>query len=241
MPDSDHGARVSPTDFFGIAVASRAGRRSKVNPRDDPPISDYALIGDTRTAALVSSSGSIDWMCVPNFDREPLFGRLLGGAESGSFAISIEGLQSSYRRYRRNSAVLETVARSETGSGQLTDGMVLDVSGKLLPQLILVRRVSCDEGTIRIRVEFDPKPGLPGRAPRSSRRAGVLVCEWGSTAIALQTAPEIDLEPGKVSVIELPAGSSLSLVMTLSDRTPVVFRDPRSRMVVTREDRQMVA
>lgn len=70
-----------------------------MNAVDDPPISDYALIGDTRTAALVSSSGAIDWMCVPNFDREPVFARLVGGAESGSFAVSIEGLQDSRRRY----------------------------------------------------------------------------------------------------------------------------------------------
>ena len=38
------------------------------------PINDYGLVGDTRTAALIASDGSVDWMCVPHFDGAPLFG-----------------------------------------------------------------------------------------------------------------------------------------------------------------------
>jgi GH15 family glucan-1,4-alpha-glucosidase len=188
-----------------------------------PAIGDYALIGDTRTAALISSSGSIDWMCVPDFDREPVFGRVLTGLGGGSFALSIDQLQDWHRRYRDGSAVLETAFRSATGSGERTDGMVVDVSGKLLPQLILVRRIACTQGTVRLHVNFDPKLGLPGTRPRAARRAGHLVCEWGSIAIGLQSAPELDLEPGKDASIDLLAGSSISFAMTLSNRAPVVF------------------
>ena len=55
--------------------------------RPPTPIAEYGLIGDTRTAALAGGDGAIDWFCVPRFDGQPLFGRLVGGPSAGTFRL----------------------------------------------------------------------------------------------------------------------------------------------------------
>ncbi|MGI8707002.1 MAG: trehalase-like domain-containing protein [Actinomycetota bacterium] len=200
---------------------------------NEPNISDYGLIGDTRTAALCSVDGSIDWMCAPSFDSEPIFGRLLGGAQNGSFALTVEDVVHKRRRYRGESADLETAIAASEGAGRLVDGMALEVEGSLLPSTVLVRTLICDRGTLRARILFDPKAGLPGTTPRTGRRAGTLVCDWGSLAVTLQSFPDIALSAGQETVTELSAGSTLTLVMTIADRAPAILlsADSASRLL----------
>ena len=192
----------------------------------EPEISDLALIGDTRTAALSTAAGSIDWMCAPRFDSEPIFGKLVGGRNSGSFSVTVDDVVETRRGYRGNTAVLETEIRAREGTGTLVEGMVVEVVGDLLPQTVLVRRLSCTDGLLSARVVFDPKQGLPGKPPRAGRRAGSLICEWGSLAVTLQTFPEIPVTPGVECAVEVPAGSELTLVMIVADRSPAILLGP---------------
>jgi GH15 family glucan-1,4-alpha-glucosidase len=84
-------------------------------------IEDYALIGDSETAALVSKDGSIDWLCWPRFDSAACFAALLGNADNGRWqiapaAVGGEAKVRVNRRYQRNTLVLETEFTAADGS-----------------------------------------------------------------------------------------------------------------------------
>ena len=86
-------------------------------------IEDYGLIGDTHSAALVGSDGSIDWLCLPRFDSPACFASLLGGEQHGSWRIAPVGDATVTRRYRPGSLVLETRFESSAGTVRIVDCM----------------------------------------------------------------------------------------------------------------------
>jgi len=96
------------------------------NALDSAPsrIEDYALIGDTHSAALVSRNGSIDWLCLPRFDSGACFAALLGNRSHGRWSIApAAGLRSSARRYRTDTLILETDFETDAGAIRVIDFM----------------------------------------------------------------------------------------------------------------------
>ena len=72
-------------------------------------IEDYGMIGNTLTAALVSRSGSIDWLCAPRFDSDACFTALIGYDEHGRWGIApTVRVREKRQRYRDDTLVLET-------------------------------------------------------------------------------------------------------------------------------------
>src|ERR671937_705907 len=87
-------------------------------------IEDYALIGDTHTAGLVSRDGSIDWLCLPRFDAPACFAALLGDERNGVWRIAPAGGGRRVRRqYRPDTLILETEFETEDGVARLIDFM----------------------------------------------------------------------------------------------------------------------
>ena len=87
-------------------------------------IEDYALIGDTRTAALVGRDGSIDWLFVPRFDSAACFAALLGDREHGRWRLAPSAeVTRVERRYRDGTLVLETEFETADGAARVIDCM----------------------------------------------------------------------------------------------------------------------
>src|SRR5580658_5711245 len=113
-------------------------------------IEDYALIGDCYTAALVSRTGSIDWLCLPRFDSAACFAALLGTPANGRWLLAPAGeIRNIKRRYRDGTLVLETEYETDDGVVVVTDCMPVRVQA---PDL--VRVVEGKRGSVRMRMEL---------------------------------------------------------------------------------------
>ncbi|MGA3220301.1 MAG: glycoside hydrolase family 15 protein [Acidimicrobiales bacterium] len=87
-------------------------------------IEDYALIGDTHTAALVGRDGSLDWLCVPRFDSAACFAALLGAPDHGRWLLAPKGGGPATRRsYRKGTLVLVQEWDTPGGTVRVTDFM----------------------------------------------------------------------------------------------------------------------
>jgi GH15 family glucan-1,4-alpha-glucosidase len=89
-----------------------------------PKIEDYALLSDLHTAALVSTAGSIDWLCLPRFDSPAAFAALLGNDDAGHWTLApAAGGTCTTRRYAGNTLVLETDWVTAEGAVRVIDFM----------------------------------------------------------------------------------------------------------------------
>lgn len=112
-------------------------------------IEDHALIGDMRTAALVTRDGTIDWLCLPAFDSDACFAALVGTPENGCWkiapAIPVSEIR---RRYRENTLILETDFVTDAGTVRLVDFMP---PRKRREYSVVCRSIRCLNGTVPVR------------------------------------------------------------------------------------------
>jgi GH15 family glucan-1,4-alpha-glucosidase len=128
-----------------------------------PPIGDYALIGDSHSAALVSRAGSIDWACFPRFDDPSVFGRVLDWDRGGYFQLAPLGVQRVERRYLPRTNILETTFHTNTGVATLTDFMAVhphsrpETPRELSSRHELMRILRCTEGSVVVSMICEPR------------------------------------------------------------------------------------
>ncbi len=222
-----------PPATSGTADAPPAGAGGSL------PIADHALIGDTRTAALTSSDGTVDWMCLPHPDGEPVFGALVGGGEAGAFrAGPAERFRVVSRRYLPSTATLETTWATDRGRLILTEGMVAELGRNLLPETLVVRRLSAPDGPVDAVVRLEPRLGAGRRPPVVRRRPEGVVYTWGSHALALQSDPVLPEPDGPGRRVVVGPGRPLTLALGTAHRQPLVHVEPAAAWEALRADEE---
>lgn len=201
-----------------------------------PKISEYGLIGDCRTAALVSKYGSIEWLCLPHFDSNPFFAAILDRKLGGHFQICPTGEYTSRQYYIEDSNVLVTEFRAPTGKALLKDCFaVTNEENKrrcLWPEHELLRIIEIIEGEIEIYVCFAPEPSFGLRHFTLIKRGALgLAADVGSKLLTLNTTipPELieihrSSPTNEASLkLKMRAGERHTFSMTYSATAPAVI------------------
>ena len=120
---------------------------------------DYGIIGNCRSAALISKTGSLEWCCLPEFDSSSVFAKLLDEKIGGSFEIHVSEEYEISQRYKKNTAVLITRYSDGDNTFELHDFMprYYAENGKYHAPPELARHVRHIKGKPKFKVLYDPK------------------------------------------------------------------------------------
>ena len=199
---------------------------------DEPQISEYALIGDSRAAALVSRHGSIDWCCLPEFDSPAIFAALLDRGRGGNFSIHPSGSYKSTQKYLADTNVSETLFETDTGRVSLTEAFVVcDETEKqeaLYADHEILRVVEGLSGTVTMKMQYVPKIFYGRSAARISDRKKLGICfTWKEGIFTLLTT----LPPEQVRTdeqqsqaeFEVKRGERIYFSLSYCDQAPAII------------------
>ncbi|MHB1586180.1 MAG: glycoside hydrolase family 15 protein [Acidiferrobacteraceae bacterium] len=189
------------------------------------PIEDYAVIGNTLTAALVSRQGSIDWLCLPDFDSPACLAALLGTPENGYWSICPRSDPPTItRQYRQNTLILETRFSTATGTVELIDFMPPPRAGAAIEIIRIVRGCA---GAVSMRLEMALRCEYGTVVPWVRYDGRRLHAIAGPEALFLYTPVTLRGEGLRtVADFTVSAGDTIPFVLT---RVPSHTREPREQ------------
>nr|WTB34955.1 glycoside hydrolase family 15 protein [Streptomyces sp. NBC_00830] len=200
------------------------------------PIGDYALLSDCRSAALVSTEGSVDWLCLPRFDSPAVFGRLLDEA-AGHWTIRPRGPSEVTRRYVPETLVLETTFRTPSGTVVLLDALAMGhrERGHALGASstgVLLRQIACTSGSVAVETSFAPRPEFGLVHPLMSPVRGGLSASGGAQRLVLSAPLPLRIDGSTAhgeTVLEAGqrVGFALSSLPVWGDAEPEPWRGGR--------------
>ena len=181
------------------------------------PIEQYAVIGDCRTAALIGSDGSIDWLCMPRFDAASAFGALLGDADQGHWRLRpVDAAATSTRAYATDCFTLVTHWSMPDGEVEVTEFMpVGDGSDR---RSDVIRRVRGIRGRVRmgedLRVRFEYGAALPWVRQVGTADAPELLAVAGPDALVVR-GPKLTADGHRhVAEFDVSEGETVDLQLS---------------------------
>jgi GH15 family glucan-1,4-alpha-glucosidase len=185
-------------------------------------IEDYALIGDCKTAALVGADGSIDWLCLPRFDSDSCFAKLLGTKDNGYWLLAPKVVQSTSRQYRPGTLVLETQFTAQGGAVRIIDFMPHGAK-----RSTIVRIVEGISGTVQMRSELRVRFDYGMTVPWVSRtERGTILLVAGASELELHAdVPVHGEDMASVSTFSISEGERKTFA--LSHRISYQDTEPR--------------
>ncbi len=177
-------------------------------------LEDMGLIGDGTASALVGLDGSMPWLCLPRFDSEPLFCGLLDHTRGGCFTVAPDEVVEARQHYEPDTAVLVTELRSPTGLLAVTDALALRPGTDLSDDAPagrqeLIRSAVVLDGSVRVRVELDPRGGASAQAAAG----GLSVQAWRRHDLDLHVRCSRPLESLR-TVHELGTGERVNVALS---------------------------
>ena len=175
------------------------------------PIEDYALVGDGETAALISRSGSVDWLCWPTFDDDSCFAALLGTAEHGCWQLySARAPTGTTRRYQTDTLVLETDLETVDGTVRVIDFMPERRGFSSLVRIVIGLR-----GSVAMRSELRMRFDYGSLPPWCEATADGAVAQSGPDLVVLSAPVPVNLREGcQEAAFTVAAGERLAFVLS---------------------------
>jgi GH15 family glucan-1,4-alpha-glucosidase len=173
-------------------------RDSAQTKGDFQPIANYGLLADCNTAALVDRAGSIDWLCLPRYDSDAVFARLLD-PDAGHWSIRPAGDFRAERRYLPGTLVIETTFTTDTGSVRLLDALAFADGQRghdlgVDAQHEVLRAVEGVSGTVELELELAPRPEYGLVKPLFRKEEGGGRTFGGVGRIAVRAGVPVEIE-----------------------------------------------
>ena len=190
-------------------------------------IEDYAIIGDTKTVALVDLTGSIDWWCAPRIDSAAAFAALLGDAGNGRWLIAPKGeVTKVTREYEPETLILDTIFETSMGSVSVYDFMPPYDGHSMIHRIVEARG-----GTVEMQMELIVRYEYGAITPWATATGDGLVLVAGRDGLRLHSPVRLVGNDNTTVASFSVSGDITTLLLAhlvpLRDPRPAPSRQPR--------------